>query len=891
MTTKFLKVNFDGDVGNISVRAVAGDANSRKLLLNFGHELSENSIVRLYVKKAEHVEYVEAEGNKITLSASMLERAGVYPAQIEVLEKDGDEVKSVIQTRAFNLNVEKSITGLDAIEGTTKIVDLSAISEAAQNISGLIQNVNSKESALPDAGDNPETKFLNGKKEWSEIGAIQGEKGDPGNDGQDGKSAYQLAVDDGFQGSLKEWQNSLKGEKGNDGKSPYDLAVENGFSGTLNKWLESLKGEKGDPGENGTGEALSEDKNTVLNVLLQNSRKEETTIAKTYEGTAQQGNFGWIFSGWACRYKYKRPFKAVKVYLRTERPVEVLLTLRDDSFNAIKTIIASTKSADLEGVVFDFGEEINETLIAGSHFYIAVKTKDNQAKMAQPLITPKSGECDSDSEHRNRYHITNDNPEYDWWDPVSSGDANAYAIGMDYIGIDVVGLDPSVLGDDFNIQVPKEKILVNLVDTYYAQVGKPFRLYLQNLVHPYKGTDITIVSPVGQQKEGFFEYTPHKDHVGTHQVQFRFFRKGKLHLEKTVNLVVSFMKQTPYKVHCIGDSYTEGLVWENYLLSETKGLELLGTRGYGNVLHNGVSGAKVLNYVNDDHFLNYDNEFRHSGQFDYSNFCTTNNIEPDYTCIMLGVNDFVDYRTVTEEYLQSVVDGLVTMVESIHAHKSDIKVLILISNPPSDRQDFFTMAYSCNQHQAVLHYTMMRYANKVIETFRGKEGENIYCIGINASMDLHNDFANAIHPSEKGYGKIGAAVAKLINSQGGEEVTFDFNHVELTKEENTIKTHVNAIGEGLTFAYQLIEGENNSTTILTTPYTEDTEWEYNVVDSGYYKVLIHMKRDSDGSYNYKYTNPLKVDTGRIKLEDLLPSGGNVGDVLMKTENGIEWVSK
>lgn len=46
---------------------------------------------------------------------------------------------------------------------------------------------------------------------------------------------------------------------GEDGKSAYDIAVENGFSGTQAEWLESLKGEpgtpgspgeKGDPGEN-----------------------------------------------------------------------------------------------------------------------------------------------------------------------------------------------------------------------------------------------------------------------------------------------------------------------------------------------------------------------------------------------------------------------------------------------------------------------------------------------------------------------------------------------------------------------------------------------------------------------------------------------------------------
>lgn len=32
------------------------------------------------------------------------------------------------------------------------------------------------------------------------------------------------------------------------GQTPYDLAVENGFKGTLKEWLESLKGDKGDTG-------------------------------------------------------------------------------------------------------------------------------------------------------------------------------------------------------------------------------------------------------------------------------------------------------------------------------------------------------------------------------------------------------------------------------------------------------------------------------------------------------------------------------------------------------------------------------------------------------------------------------------------------------------------
>lgn len=57
----------------------------------------------------------------------------------------------------------------------------------------------------------------------------EGPKGDPG------KSAYEVAVDNGFEGSESEWLASLKGPKGPAGAQ--------GVAGP--------KGDKGDPGQNG----------------------------------------------------------------------------------------------------------------------------------------------------------------------------------------------------------------------------------------------------------------------------------------------------------------------------------------------------------------------------------------------------------------------------------------------------------------------------------------------------------------------------------------------------------------------------------------------------------------------------------------------------------------
>ncbi len=113
---------------------------------------------------------------------------------------------------------------------------------------------------------------------------IRGEKGEPGRDGNDGspgkdghdgakgepgqngKSAYELALDDGFVGSEIEWLKSLKGKDGSkgdrgetgntgrpgiNGKSAYELAVDNGFTGTQAEWFNSLKGKDGRDGVDG----------------------------------------------------------------------------------------------------------------------------------------------------------------------------------------------------------------------------------------------------------------------------------------------------------------------------------------------------------------------------------------------------------------------------------------------------------------------------------------------------------------------------------------------------------------------------------------------------------------------------------------------------------------
>lgn len=60
---------------------------------------------------------------------------------------------------------------------------------------------------------------------------------------------------------------STVGVAGQRGKSAYEVAVDNGFSGTEQEWLESLKGKDGKDGVNGTSETVSMNFPTIKSML------------------------------------------------------------------------------------------------------------------------------------------------------------------------------------------------------------------------------------------------------------------------------------------------------------------------------------------------------------------------------------------------------------------------------------------------------------------------------------------------------------------------------------------------------------------------------------------------------------------------------------------------
>lgn len=89
---------------------------------------------------------------------------------------------------------------------------------AALSILGKLTDV----SQLPPSGHSGDAYTINGElyvwsdnaNAWENVGNIKGEKGDKGTIGDEGKSAYEVAIINGFVGTELEWLSTLKGEKG-----------------------------------------------------------------------------------------------------------------------------------------------------------------------------------------------------------------------------------------------------------------------------------------------------------------------------------------------------------------------------------------------------------------------------------------------------------------------------------------------------------------------------------------------------------------------------------------------------------------------------------------------------------------------------------------------------
>ena len=132
------------------------------------------------------------------------------------------------------------------------------------------------------------------------------QNGKDGKDGKDGispavtvtetETGATISVTDATGTTTAELHNGEKGDKGDkgshgaDGKSAYEVALQNGFTGTEADWLTSLKGQKGDAGEPGaTGAKGDPGENGTTTATIKNGTSGETASWGDYTPGCEEG--------------------------------------------------------------------------------------------------------------------------------------------------------------------------------------------------------------------------------------------------------------------------------------------------------------------------------------------------------------------------------------------------------------------------------------------------------------------------------------------------------------------------------------------------------------------------------------------------------------------------
>ena len=252
---------------------------------------------------------------------------GIQISEDDTISVDGGKIKEIVSGDIAEVKNEVDSLAARVTLNELSIEDINkTVSDVKIDVKTAIEKSDSNKSAIDSLKDTIEVVNVSLSQNQEKVENVEGKldkfsgdvetilNGISGKTGADGKSAYQIAVDNGFSGDEKTWLESLvgkqgeqgiqgpqgeqgpqglqgetgpQGEKGDDGKSAYDIAKSEGFSGTTEEWLASLKGADGAPGKDGKDGS---------SVSLKNSA-DECTVANSDAYINKENYHIYIFRG------------------------------------------------------------------------------------------------------------------------------------------------------------------------------------------------------------------------------------------------------------------------------------------------------------------------------------------------------------------------------------------------------------------------------------------------------------------------------------------------------------------------------------------------------------------------------------------------------------------
>lgn len=604
-------------------------------------------------------------------------------------------------------------------------------------------------------------------------------KGLDGKDGANGKSAYDLAVENGFTGSVTEWLASLGGR---DGKSAYEIAVENGFRGSEKEWLLSLAfgengkdGADGKDGNNGAdGKNGQDGENGRDGVGIRSVRIDENghLLVTLTDGTqVDAGTIGGSISP-TEENDFTRAQAAGYAGTLTE-------WLRELQKGLIK---------DADGNKLSVGDcYLNEK------GHLTVLLSDGKTTLDAGVI-PEDGFLSESVEQYNmrpRFEIVTLN----WENPAlklrstpdtesTSNVLTSYSAGKEFL---CIGRGEVTEGDEFamflfpdgqigyarsKFFLPKHVIVtgaegMNLPEKLTLLAGKSMRLVGTEIV-PW-GDDSCFLAMEGEGltvtvKDGIF--TLSAETAGTYTLNVTLYRPMAVGIQlldaKQVAVTVAAEKTlTGKKGLLIGDSRIApgtGIPASlpKALTTRLPGVEWLGTQTNADgVKCEGFGGWSAANFLLTERIGENTNPFYNPApeikRFDFAYYMSNHpECRPDFVILNLGMND--GYSVRSTEYLNAIV-------ASIHAYDPNIAVLVLT--------EYYMGGTATAYADNVVARQSAAYLKRLSTVFDGRESEKIWLLPNYLSVDPTADFADAAHLSSDGYAHEADVIATYLTDLFG----------------------------------------------------------------------------------------------------------------------------